>query len=58
MADLAMLYKVEVKALNQAVKRNIERFPKDFMFRLSAEEGTRLRSQSVTLKPGRGQHRK
>jgi hypothetical protein len=37
-ADLAVLYEVEIKVLNQAVKRNIERFPEDFMFRLSAEE--------------------
>jgi hypothetical protein len=57
-ADLAALYEVEVKALNQAVKRNIERFPSDFMFQLTHEEAVLLRSQSVTLKPGRGQNRK
>lgn len=57
-ADLATLYEVGVKVLNQAVKRNIERFPEDFMFQLTAEEDARLRSQSVTLKTGRGQHRK
>ena len=57
-ADLALLYEVEVKALNQAVKRNLERFPSDFMFQLTHEEAELLRSQSVTLKPGRGQHRK
>ena len=45
-ADLARLYGVEVKALNQAVKRNIERFPEDFMFRLSREEATNLKRQS------------
>jgi hypothetical protein len=56
--DLAALYKVDVKVLNQAVKRNIERFPEDFMFRLTAGEAARLRSQTVTLKPGRGRHRK
>jgi hypothetical protein len=56
--DLAALYEVEVKVLNQAVKRNTERFPEDFMFQLTAEEAARLRSQSVTLKTGRGQHRK
>lgn len=56
--DMAALYEVEVKVLNQAVKRNIERFPKDFMFQLTAEEAARLRSQTVTLKAGRGQHRK
>jgi hypothetical protein len=47
-----------VKALKQAVKRNLERFPSDFMFQLAHEEAEVLRSQSVTLKPGRGQHRK
>jgi hypothetical protein len=57
-ADLAALYEVEVKVLNQAFKRNIERFPEDFMFQLTAEEAGRLRSQFVTLKTGRGQHRK
>jgi len=57
--DLASLYGVETKALNQAVARNRDRFPEDFMFRLSPEEAEavrRLRSQSVTLK--RGQHSK
>lgn len=57
-SDLAELYEVETKVLNQAVKRNIERFPVDFMFQLTAEEAAGLRSQSVTLKIGRGQHRK
>lgn len=56
--DLAALYEVEVKALNQAVKRNIDRFPEDFMFQLTGEEAAILRSQTVTLKTGRGQHRK
>ena len=65
--DLAALYDVEIKVLNQAVKRNLDRFPADFMFQLSAEEFADLRSQSdtsslrsqiVTLKSGRGQHRK
>ncbi len=46
--DLAQLYEVETKALNQAVKRNIKRFPKDFMFRLSVAEWQAMRSQSVT----------
>jgi phage regulator Rha-like protein len=46
--DLAALYEVETKALNQAVKRNIKRFPKDFMFRLSLTEWLDIRSQSVT----------
>jgi len=48
-ADLAALYGVEVRTLNQAVKRNAARFPSDFMFRLSWEEAERSRSQIVTL---------
>lgn len=66
--DLAALYEVEVKVLNQAVKRNVKRFPKDFMFQLTKEEFEQfrfqfetssamdksLRSQIVTSKPGRG----
>jgi len=56
--DLADLYEVDAKVLNQAVKRNLDRFPEDFMFQLTAEESARLRSQIVTLKTGRGQHRK
>ena len=51
--DLAYLYGVETKALNQAVKRNIQRFPHDFMFQLTEAELTILRSQFVTSK-GRG----
>lgn len=57
-ADLADLYEVEIKALNQAVKRNSGRFPLDFMFQLTTEEFECLRSQFVTLNTGRGQHRK
>ena len=57
-ADLAALYGVETRVLVQAVKRNLERFPEDFMFQLSREETDFLRSQIVTLKMGRGQHRK
>lgn len=57
-SDLATLYGVKTKALNQAVTRNIERFPSDFMFQLTEEEGALLRSQIVTIKPGRGEHRK
>ncbi|MBI3492325.1 MAG: ORF6N domain-containing protein [Acidobacteria bacterium] len=56
--DLALLYGVETKALNQAVRRNRERFPADFMFQLSDDEAASLRSQTVTLKARRGQHRK
>lgn len=65
--DLASLYEIEVRILNQAVKRNIKRFPKDFMFQLTMEEFDELRfqietsentnssrSQIVTLKTGRG----
>lgn len=55
-SDLARLYGVETKVLNQAVKRNIQRFPPDFMFQLTKEEC--LRSQIVTLNENRGQHLK
>jgi hypothetical protein len=55
-ADLADLYGVETKALNQAVRRNHKRFPADFMFQLTAEEAASLRSQIVTSK-GRGGRR-
>lgn len=48
--DLAELYGVETKVLNQAVKRNIERFPEDFMFKLKKSEWVFLRSQIATLK--------
>jgi hypothetical protein len=54
--DLAALYDVETKALVQAVQRNIGRFPPDFMFQLSFQEFTALRSQIVTSK-GRGGRR-
>ena len=54
--DLAMLYGVEAKVLNQAVKRNVERFPNDFRFQLTKEEC--LRSQIVTLNEKQGQHLK
>jgi hypothetical protein len=53
-ADLAELYEVEPRILIQAAKRNIERFPADFMFQLNFQEVRALRSQSVILK--RGQH--
>jgi len=49
--DLASLYEVETKVLNQAVKRNIKRFPDDFMFRLSSIEWENIRSQFVTASP-------
>jgi len=50
--DLSMLYCVSTKVLNQAVKRNIQRFPSDFMFQLSQKESSVLRSQTVTLEQG------
>lgn len=56
--DVAGMFGVSTKALNQAVRRNLERFPEDFMFQLTAREADRLRSQFVTLKRSRGQHRK
>ena len=56
--DLALLYNVETRILKQAVRRNISRFPEDFMFELSEIEMNSLRSQIVTLKKGRGQHSK
>jgi hypothetical protein len=54
--DLALLYGVETKRLNEQVKRNIERFPEDFMFQLTMEEC--LRSQIATLNQAQGQHLK
>lgn len=70
-SHLAALYGVSTKRLNEQVRRNRDRFPDDFMFVLTAEEGARLksqfatsrddsalRSQNATLKKGRGQHRK
>jgi hypothetical protein len=70
--DIAQLYEVDTKVLNQSVKRNIDRFPEDFMFQLTNEELEKirvqvrdldpgqvsLRSQIVTLKTGRGEHAK
>lgn len=53
-ADLAEVYGTTTKALNQAVKRNSDRFPDDFMFQLTVEEVQNLRSQIVTSKQGRG----
>ena len=56
-SDLAEIYGVETKALNQAVKRNVSRFPADFRFRLTAKEVQLLRSQIVTSNEGRGGRR-
>ncbi len=55
---LADLYRVSAKAFNQAVRRNLHRFPKDFMFQLTKSEAAALRSQIVTLDGGRGQFSK
>ena len=57
-SDLAALYGVTTKRLNEQVRRNLSRFPADFMLQLTAQEADSLRSQFATLKPGRGQHRK
>jgi len=56
-ADLAELYGISTGALNQAVKRNLSRFPVDFMFQLTAEEHERLKSQIVISNVGRGGRR-
>jgi hypothetical protein len=56
--DLAALYGVSTKVLLQAVRRNRERFPEDFLLELTDAEWAALRSQSVTLEAGRGKHRK
>jgi ORF6N domain len=56
-SDLADLYRVTVKRLNQQVKRNVERFPEDFMFRLTPGENKLLRSQIATSNGGRGGRR-
>lgn len=58
-SDLAELYGVETRQINQAVSRNSDRFPPDFVFEITEEEWNSLRSQNVTLDAtGRGQHRK
>jgi hypothetical protein len=56
-SDLAPLYGVSVKRLNEQVKRNRDRFPEDFLFTLSRAEDASLRSQIATSKPGRGGRR-
>jgi hypothetical protein len=56
-ADLAELYGVPTKVFNQTVRRNLDRFPEDFMFQLTEEEFSGLRSQFVTSKKGRGGRR-
>ncbi len=57
-ADLAFLYGVPTKRLNEQVQRNIQRFPGDFMFQLTKEEAERLKSQFATSNVGRGGKRK
>lgn len=57
-SDLATLYGVSTKRLNEQLRRNLKRFPEDFMFQLSKDEYESLRSQIATLKTGRGRHRK
>jgi hypothetical protein len=57
-ADLAAFYGVSTKVLNQAVKRNADRFPPDFRFQLTDEEVANLRSQIVTSSSGHGGRRK
>ena len=56
--DLAKLYGTETKRLKESVRRNIERFPVDFMFVLTGEESLFLRTQNASLKTSRGQHSK
>jgi len=56
-SDLAEVYQVETRVLNQAVKRNLHRFPEDFMFQLTEDETESLRSQFVTSNKGRGGRR-
>jgi hypothetical protein len=51
-SDLAKMYQVPTKVLNQAMRRNLDRFPADFMFQLTVEEDESLRSQFVTSKVG------
>ena len=57
-SDLAKIYGVPTFRFNEAVKRNRDRFPEDFLFQLTREEFSALTSQFAILKPGRGQHRK
>ncbi|OGA18991.1 MAG: hypothetical protein A3G25_07940 [Betaproteobacteria bacterium RIFCSPLOWO2_12_FULL_63_13] len=57
-ADLAALYGISTGRFNEAVRRNLARFPGDFMFPLTNQDLAALRSQIASLKAGRGQHRK
>ncbi|HEY2625664.1 MAG TPA: ORF6N domain-containing protein [Candidatus Udaeobacter sp.] len=57
-SDLAAIYNVTTKRLLEQVRRNLDRFPSDFVFKITRQEYAVLRSQIATLKTGRGQHRK
>ncbi len=57
-SDLAMLYGVETKNIKRQVKRNLSRFPEDFMMELTREEYNSLRCQNGTIEKGRGEHSK
>jgi phage regulator Rha-like protein len=57
-SDLAKFYGVSAKRLNEQVKRNKDRFPKDFLFQLTDQEVNSLKSQNATLEKGKGQHAK
>lgn len=57
-ADIAEIYGVETKRINEAVRNNPDKFPEDFFFELSQEEQDSLRSKFSTLKKGRGRHSK
>jgi len=54
--DLAVLYETETKRLKEAVRRNMARFPPDFMFELTEDEYNSLRTQNASLESGRGKH--
>jgi len=57
-ADLARIFEVATKRLNEQLRRNLDRFPDDFAFQLTEQEWASLRSQTATLNSGRGAHRK
>jgi hypothetical protein len=57
-SELAARYGVTTKRFNEQVKRNLDRFPADFMFQIAVAESASLRSHFATLETGRGQHRK
>lgn len=57
-SDLASLYEIETKVLKRAVRRNLDRFPEDFMFKLNPEENHILRCQIGTIETGKGKFSK